>query len=269
MSMVPCYVGLDYHDDTIRVCAIAEDKTVLLNRNVPNDPSWVMLTVGRVSDHVLGVAIEACCGAADFASRLQSLTGWPVKMAHAGGVACLKKTRDKTDAGDAWHLADLIRADFLPKVWLADEQTRQLRRLVSHRNAVVAERKNVKLRIRAVAGRTNCFHGTTVDQGLDAMVAHVSDERRISLGARPGDPATDPTRGGRAASGTTLCSSDSRRCHRRKAARSTRRRPGDGAGSAGGDRSLRPFSSGEATVELLRHRSLQRLQWKVARPTRG
>ena len=50
MSMVPCYVGLDYHDDTIRVCAIAEDKTVLLNRNVPNDPSWVMLTVGRVSD---------------------------------------------------------------------------------------------------------------------------------------------------------------------------------------------------------------------------
>ena len=63
MSMVPCYVGLDYHDDTIRVCAIAEDKTVLLNRNVPNDPSWVMLTVGRVSDHVLGVAIEACCGA--------------------------------------------------------------------------------------------------------------------------------------------------------------------------------------------------------------
>ena len=42
------------------------------------------------------------------------------------------------------------RADFLPTVWLADEQTRQLRRLVSHRNAVVAERKNVKLRIRAL-----------------------------------------------------------------------------------------------------------------------
>ncbi len=46
MSMVPCYVGLDYHDDTIRVCAIGEDKAVLLNRNVPNDPSWVMLAVG-------------------------------------------------------------------------------------------------------------------------------------------------------------------------------------------------------------------------------
>lgn len=150
MSMVPCYVGLDYHDETIRVCAIGEDKAVLLNRNVPNDPRWVMLVVGRVSDRVLGVAIEACCGAADFAARLKSLTGWPVKLAHAGAVQCLKKTREKTDAGDAWHLADLIRAEFLPEVWLADEQTRQLRRLVSHRNAVVAERKNVKLRIRSL-----------------------------------------------------------------------------------------------------------------------
>jgi transposase len=150
MSMVPCYVGLDYHDDTIRVCVIDEEGAVLLNRNVANDPSWVMLTVGRVSDRVLGVAIEACCGAADFAARLQSLTGWPVKLAHAGAVACLKKARDKTDAGDAWHLADLVRVKFLPEVWLADEKTRQLRRLVSHRNALVAERKNAKLRIRAL-----------------------------------------------------------------------------------------------------------------------
>ena len=43
-------------------------------------------------------------------------------------------------------------------MWLADEPTRQLRRLVSHRNALVAERKNVKLRIRcAAAGRADCF----------------------------------------------------------------------------------------------------------------
>jgi transposase len=117
---------------------------------VDNSPALVMLAIGRVSDQVLGVAIEACCGAADFAARLQALTGWPVKLAHAAAVQCLKKTRDKSDHGDAWHLADLLRVKFLPEVWLADEQTRQLRRLVSHRNALVAERKNVKLRIRAL-----------------------------------------------------------------------------------------------------------------------
>jgi len=150
MSMVPCYVGLDYHDDSIRVCTIDEDGSVLMNRDVPNNPTLVMLAVARTSDQVLGVAIEACCGAADFAARLQTLSGWPIKLAHAGAVQCLKKTRDKSDFGDAWHLADLIRVKFLPEVWLADEQTRQLRRLVSHRNGLVAERKNVKLRIRAL-----------------------------------------------------------------------------------------------------------------------
>jgi hypothetical protein len=39
MSMVPCDVGLDDHDASIRVCAIDEDGVVLLNRNVPNDPA--------------------------------------------------------------------------------------------------------------------------------------------------------------------------------------------------------------------------------------
>jgi transposase len=162
MSMVPCYVGLDYHDDSIRVCVIDEEGVVLLNRNVPNNPALVMLAVGRVSDRVLGVAIEACCGSADFASRLLALTAWPIKLAHAGAVQCLKKTREKSDSGDAWHLADLTRVKFLPEVWLADEQTRQLRRLVCHREGLVAERKNVKLRIRGLLReeRILCPRGT-------------------------------------------------------------------------------------------------------------
>lgn len=150
MSMVPCYVGLDYHEDSIRVCVIDEDGFVLMNRDVANNPLAVQLAVGRFANSVLGVAIEACCGSADFASRLKASTGWPVKLAHPGAVRRLKKARDKTDHGDAWHLADLIRAKFLPEVWLADEQTRQLRRLVCHRQGLATERKNVKLRIRSL-----------------------------------------------------------------------------------------------------------------------
>jgi transposase len=141
---------LDYHEDSIRVCVVDEDGTVLFNRDVPNNLIAVELTVRRFAESVRGVAIEACCGASDFASRLQAATGWPIKLAHPTAVRCLKKARDKSDHGDAWHLADLIRVSFLPEVWLADEPTRQLRRLVSYRQGVVAERKNVKLRIRAL-----------------------------------------------------------------------------------------------------------------------
>jgi transposase len=65
-------------------------------------------------------------------------------------VKRLKQGPDKSDHGDAWLLADLVRVDYLPEVWLADETTRQWRRLVRYRQGLVAERKNIKLRIRAL-----------------------------------------------------------------------------------------------------------------------
>lgn len=150
MDIVPVYLGLDYHDETIRVCVMDEQGVVLANRNVANEVGAVRELVQRLGGLVRGVAIEACCGAADFATRLAALTEWPVKLAHAGAVQRLKQGPDKTDHGDAWHLANLLRVGYLPEVWLADEATRQLRRLVRYRQGLVNERKQIKLRIRAL-----------------------------------------------------------------------------------------------------------------------
>jgi transposase len=157
MLMIPCYVGLDYHDETIRVCVVAEDGKLIVNRNVPNDPAEVRRLIDFRCLSVQGVAIEACCGSADFASALEAQTGWPVKLAHPAAVRHLKKSREKTDHGDAWLLADLLRVNYLPEVWLADHATRQLRRLVCYRQGLVAERKNVKLRIRALLREERLF----------------------------------------------------------------------------------------------------------------
>ena len=59
----------------------------------------------------------------------------------------MKQTPDKTDWGDARVLADLIRVGYLPKVWLAPEDVRQLRALVRYRQQLVAQRRAIKLRI--------------------------------------------------------------------------------------------------------------------------
>lgn len=149
MSTVPIYVGLDYHDETIRVCVLAEDGKVLFNRDVDNDGRAVAREVRRFGCPQ-GVLLEACSGAADFATELITLTGWKVRLAHPGYVKRLKQGPDKTDHGDAWLLADLERVNYVPEVWLADAFTRQLRRLVRYREGVKAERKNVKLRMRAL-----------------------------------------------------------------------------------------------------------------------
>jgi transposase len=150
MGIVPVYVGLDYHEETIRVCVLDEEGVVLGNRNVGNDPGAVRDFVRRLGGLVRGVAIEACCGSADFATDLEALTEWTVKLAHPGAVQRFKAGPDKTDHGDAWHLANLLRVGYLPEVWLADQATRQLRRLVRYRQGLVTERKQIKLRIRAL-----------------------------------------------------------------------------------------------------------------------
>ena len=150
MGIVPVYVGLDYHDETVRVCVMDAEGETLVNRNVANDPGAVRDLVRTHGGLVRGVAIEACCGAADFATRLAELTDWTVKMAHPSAVNRLKQGPDKTDHTDAWHLANLLRVGYLPEVWLADEKTRQLRRLVRYRQGLAGQKKDIKLRIGAL-----------------------------------------------------------------------------------------------------------------------
>ena len=154
-QIVRVYVGLDYHEESVRVCVVDEDGLMLINRDVENDPGAVRDLVQQLG-FPLAVAIEACCGAADFAVELKRQTEWNVRLAHAGYVRQLRRSRDKTDHGDAWLLADLVRVNYLPEVWLPDEATRQLRRLVRYRQGLSAERKNIKQRIRSLLREERC-----------------------------------------------------------------------------------------------------------------
>lgn len=162
MLSVNVYLGLDYHSGSVRVCMMTEDGEVLGNRSVDSSVGSVLEFVHKIADTrrtsrhqpaetiVCGAALEACTGSAEFAARLIDATGWSVKLAHAGAVHRLKQGPDKTDHGDAWHLANLIRVNYLPEVWLADANTRQLRHLVRYRQSLMADAKDVKLRIRSL-----------------------------------------------------------------------------------------------------------------------
>lgn len=149
MSIVSLFVGLDYHKDSIRVCVLGGNGEELLNRNCANDVEAVAEMIadfGRPET----VAIEACCGAADFADQLQRRYDWNVKLAHPGYVHRLKQSPDKSDRSDAYLLADLVRVDYLPEVWLAPAATRQLRRLVRFRQQLKHERTEVKQQIQGL-----------------------------------------------------------------------------------------------------------------------
>lgn len=143
------YVGLDYHQKQVQVCAVDREERVLLNRRCANDWAGIARAVAPLG-RVVQAAMEACCGAADLAEELVSRAGWSVDLAHPGYVSRMKQSPDKSDFSDARLLADLERVGYVPRVWQAPHYIIELRRVVGHRRALVKERRNLKLRIGAL-----------------------------------------------------------------------------------------------------------------------
>jgi transposase len=104
-------------------------------------------------------------------------------MAHPGYVARMKRSPDKTDWGDAQLLADLTRINYLPKVWLAPESIRQLRRLMRHRAQLVRRRKDIKLRIRGLL-RENRLKYTGASAWTKAWLCWLQNEANLSASDR-------------------------------------------------------------------------------------
>lgn len=149
MSNVALFVGVDYHQDNLQVCVMDGQANVRHNRGHGNDVAAVAELL-RGLGNVRAVAIEACCGAADFGQKLAEGASWRVELAHPGYVARLKRSPDKTDFSDARLLADLSRVGYLPRVWLAPASVRDLRQLVHHRQRLVDQRRAAKLQVGAV-----------------------------------------------------------------------------------------------------------------------
>lgn len=149
MSNVPVFVGLDYHQDSIQVCVLNPQGQVLLNRSAPNDAAALAHLIQPLGI-VQRVGIEACCGAADLGEELVQQLGWNVSLGHPAYIAKMKSSPDKSDYSDGRLLADLTRVGYLPRVWLAPANIRELRQLVNHRQRLVDHKRSLKLQVGAI-----------------------------------------------------------------------------------------------------------------------
>lgn len=184
MSNVPVFVGLDYHQDSVQVCVMDEHGKVLLNRAAAND--WRDL--GRLVSPlgvVKRVGIEACCGAADLGEELAGRLGWDVSLGHPAYIAKIRNSPDKSDYCDGRLVADLTRVGYLPGVWLAPANVRELRQLVNHRQRLVDRGRALKLQVGGLLREQRVKIGK--DRGSrwgKAWTASVRDNDALSEHAR-------------------------------------------------------------------------------------
>jgi transposase len=143
------FVGLDYHQDEIQVCILDRQGVMLANKKLPNDTAILDHFVRRHCAH-FQASIEACTGAAAIGDELRHLYHWDIRQAHAGYVSRMKRSPDKTDYSDARILADLVRVDYLPEVWLPPVHICHLRSMVRRRDQLIKDRTREKLRLRAL-----------------------------------------------------------------------------------------------------------------------
>jgi transposase len=148
-NTLPVFVGLDYHQQSVQVCVLDSQGRQLLNKPLENDCRVITQAVAKLGT-VRRAGIESCSGAADLAQELADQSGWSIDLAHPGYVSRMKQTPDKSDYSDGRMIADLVRVGYLPKVWLAPEPIRELRRMVRHRQSLVNERRSAKQRVNAI-----------------------------------------------------------------------------------------------------------------------
>ncbi|KXA99915.1 hypothetical protein AKJ42_02145 [candidate division MSBL1 archaeon SCGC-AAA261C02] len=140
------YVGIDVHQDKCHATVQDEDGTLVKQGELVNSPSGFEDFFDGVDD--AKVAIEAGDAWQPVYDWLDE-EGFDVKLAHPYKTRIIAEVKIKTDCRDSEALADLVRANLIPEVYVPCDERRELRSIVKHRGKLVMERTKYKNRIRA------------------------------------------------------------------------------------------------------------------------
>jgi transposase len=163
------YVGLDVHKDVVEYCIIDSEGKKLDGGNFICEKSVLVNFAKNVLSPRDQVALESTTSTWTVVDILEPFVekiavGNPLKTKHIA-EACVK-----TDKIDAMALAQLLRCNYLPTVWIPDKKTRELRRISSFRKSLVQEATATKNRIRGLLNHLLIKHAVAwTQQGLEEL----------------------------------------------------------------------------------------------------
>jgi transposase len=141
--------GLDIHKRLVQAVVLGDDGAVRHRERF----ELTREALCRFAQERLGpdcrVALEATTNTWSVVALLRPHVA-EVVVSNPLRTRAIAEAKIKTDKVDAMVLAQLLRADFLPRVWQPDEATQHKRRLTTRRASLVGDRTRVKNRIHAV-----------------------------------------------------------------------------------------------------------------------
>ena len=141
--------GLDVHKRVVEAVILDEDGRPRHRARFPCDRVALETFARTHLSPAHRVALEATTNTWGITAILQPWVG-EVVVSNPRRTRAIAEAKIKTDHVDALVLAQLLRCDYLPRVWQPDPATQALRHLTSRRAALVARRTGIKNRIHAV-----------------------------------------------------------------------------------------------------------------------
>jgi len=155
--MEKLYGGIDIHKDKLAGCIMDKDGNITREHIFPSSKKAVERFLCDVPNSDITIAIEAC-GMWRGVYKVLTELGYKVKLANpkkTHDIACTKKT----DKVDAKILADLLRTNYLPEVWIPDENVLRLRDLTRHKSNLTRLRTMVQQKIKGYLLRKGVKYG--------------------------------------------------------------------------------------------------------------
>ncbi|MBK9169631.1 MAG: IS110 family transposase [Bryobacterales bacterium] len=143
------FVGLDLHKKSVEAVILADDGRILHRDRFPTTRAALQAFARRHLSPDHRVAVEATFNTWPVVDVLEPFAG-DIVISNPLRTKAIAQAKIKTDKVDALVLAHLLRADFLPRVWRPDAETRSLRHQTTQRANLTADRTRLKNRIHAV-----------------------------------------------------------------------------------------------------------------------
>ena len=167
------YVGLDVHKRVVEACIVDSQGKVLFRERFALTRRVLELVAEKHLRPTDKVAMEATTNCWAVADLLRPRVA-EVVVSNPLATKAIATAKVKTDKVDAYVLAQLLRCDFLPRVWQPDEASRLLRELCRRRSALTGQRTKLRNRIHSALAMRLIVPNTSQlfrDEGLEWLRA--------------------------------------------------------------------------------------------------
>lgn len=143
------YAGLDVHKRVVQAAVIDETGQMVCSERFAMDRELLEQFARRRLGPGCKVALEATTNTWAIVGILEPLCN-EVVVSNPLRTKAIAESRVKTDKVDALVLAQLLRSDFIPRVWKPDDETRRQRRQTTRRAYLAHDLTRVKNRIHSI-----------------------------------------------------------------------------------------------------------------------